>query len=73
MSFSIGIAKKFALSPRQGAETLIYLASSPDVAGVSGEYFDKCRVIQPSKAAQDDSAAQRLWRESARLAGLPAV
>lgn len=73
MSFSIGIAKRFALSPRQGAETLVYLASSPDVAGVSGEYFVKCRVIRPSKAAQDDSAAQQLWQESARLGGLPAA
>lgn len=72
MSFSIGIAKKFALSPQQGAETLIYLASSPDVAGISGAYFDKCRCVAPSKAAQDDLAAQRLWQESAKLAGLSA-
>jgi NAD(P)-dependent dehydrogenase (short-subunit alcohol dehydrogenase family) len=72
VSLSIGIAKKFALTPQQGAETIIYLASSPEVTTVTGEYFHKCRTTWPSSAAQDDSAAQRLWQESARLAGLPA-
>ena len=71
VSFGIGIAKRFALTPEQGAETIIYLASSPEVANVSGEYFDKCRIATPSQAAQDDGAAGRLWRESAKLAGLP--
>jgi NAD(P)-dependent dehydrogenase (short-subunit alcohol dehydrogenase family) len=72
ISFGIGVAKRFALTPEQGAETLIYLASSPDVATITGDYFSKRRPIPPSKAAQDDSSAQRLWQESARLASLPA-
>jgi NAD(P)-dependent dehydrogenase (short-subunit alcohol dehydrogenase family) len=67
----IGIAKRFfALSPEQGAETVVYLAASPDAAGVTGGYFDKCRVRLPSAEAQDDAAARRLWDESAKLAGL---
>ncbi|HUC68191.1 MAG TPA: SDR family oxidoreductase [Stellaceae bacterium] len=67
----IGIAKRFfALSPEQGAETVVYLAASPEVAGVTGGYFDKCRVRLPSAQAQDDAAARRLWEESAKLAGL---
>jgi len=70
MSFGIGVGKRFALSPEQGAETLIYLASSPEVAGVSGQYFSKCLPIAPSREAQDDAAARRLWEESARIAGL---
>jgi NAD(P)-dependent dehydrogenase (short-subunit alcohol dehydrogenase family) len=70
ISFSIGIAKRFALSPRQGAETLIYLASSPEVANLTGQYFSKCRAIQPSRWALDDAAARRLWEESAQLAGV---
>ena len=70
ISFPYRIAKRFALSPQQGAETLTYLASSPEVAGVTGEYFHKCRPIKPSPAAQDDAMAQRLWEESARLADL---
>lgn len=70
----VGLAKRlFALSPEQGAETIVYLASSPEVEGVSGGYFDKCRLRQPSAAARDDAAARRLWEESARLAGLPAA
>jgi len=72
MSFSIGIAKRFALTPEQGAETLIYLASSPDATHVSGQYFHKCRPATPSSAAQDDAAAQRLWQASAQLAGYTA-
>lgn len=70
ISFSLGVAKRFALSPEKGAETLVYLASSPEVANVTGEYFDKCRPATPSRDAQDDAAAQRLWLESTRLAHL---
>jgi NAD(P)-dependent dehydrogenase (short-subunit alcohol dehydrogenase family) len=62
--------KRFALSPEQGAETIVYLASSDSPAAVSGEYFYKCRVTTPSKEAQDDATAQRLWQETARLAGI---
>ncbi|HLG96549.1 MAG TPA: SDR family oxidoreductase [Bryobacteraceae bacterium] len=68
----IRIAKVFALTPEQGAETIVYLASSPDVANVTGQYFVKCRVKQPTREAQDDDAARRLWEESARLAGMAA-
>src|SRR5208283_3861325 len=66
----IGIAKRFALSPQQGAETLTYLASSPEVASVTGVYFHQCRPIAPNPEAQDDAMAQRLWEESTRLADL---
>ena len=70
ISIGIRVAKRFALSPEQGAETLVYLASSPEVAGMTGEYFHKCRPIMPSKEAQDNDKAQRLWVETARLAHL---
>jgi len=70
ISFGIRIGKRFALSPQQGAETLTYLASSPEGASVTGEYFHKCRPIAPSREAQDDAMAQRLWAETARLARL---
>jgi hypothetical protein len=66
----IRFAKMFALSPEKGAETLVYLASSDEVAGVSGAYFYKCRELQPGREARDDDAARRLWDESARLAGI---
>ncbi len=70
ISFGIRVGKRFALSPQQGAETLVYLASSLEVASVTGEYFYKCRPVTPSREAQDDSGAQRLWLETARLARL---
>ncbi|HTS48046.1 MAG TPA: SDR family oxidoreductase [Bryobacteraceae bacterium] len=71
-SVMVRLAKNFAISPEKGAETIVYLASSEDVANVSGEYFYKCRPATPTKEAQDDEAARRLWRESERLAGLAA-
>jgi len=68
----VSIAKGlFALSPEKGAETMVHLASSPEVAGVSGGYFAKSRPATPTAAAQDDAAARRLWEESARIAKLP--
>ena len=70
VSFGIRIAKRFALSPREGAATLVYLASSPEVASVTGEYFYKCHPVTPSREAQNQAAAQRLWQETAKLAGL---
>jgi hypothetical protein len=64
----VRLAKFFAISPEEGAETIVYLASSPEVAGVTGQYFYKCRAIQPSLAARDDRAALLLWERSAALA-----
>jgi NAD(P)-dependent dehydrogenase (short-subunit alcohol dehydrogenase family) len=54
----------------RGAETIVYLASSPDVANVTGQYFTNCRLATPTREAQDDASARRLWAESARLAGI---
>jgi NAD(P)-dependent dehydrogenase (short-subunit alcohol dehydrogenase family) len=69
-SHIVRMAKTFAISPEKGAETIVYLASSPEVAHVSGRYFYKCRPIAPSKEALDDAAAERLWLESNRLGSL---
>jgi NAD(P)-dependent dehydrogenase (short-subunit alcohol dehydrogenase family) len=65
------VAKPFSISSAAGARTSVYLASSPDVAGVSGQYFYKCRVTRPSNGALDDAAAARLWDVSAELTGAP--
>src|SRR5579872_4137942 len=51
----------FALSPEKGADTIIYLAFSPEVARTTDAYFIKRKITQPSRAAQDDAAAKRLW------------
>ncbi|HEY3776764.1 MAG TPA: SDR family oxidoreductase [Rhizomicrobium sp.] len=69
LSLGIRAAKSFAISPEQGAETIVYLASSPEVASISGEYFYKCRPAAPTREAQDDAAAKRLWEISAEIAG----
>ncbi|MBI1329875.1 MAG: SDR family NAD(P)-dependent oxidoreductase [Alphaproteobacteria bacterium] len=65
-----GFAKNFALSPEQGAQTIIYLASSPDVQGKSGGYYAKSKPATPTRAAQSDADAKRLWDVSAEIAGL---
>ena len=70
MSLVIRAAKLFAISPEKGAETIVHLASSPEVAGSSGGYFDKCRPASPTTEARDDAAAARLWAESVRIAGI---
>ena len=62
-----GLAKKLAITPEQGADTLIHLAASPEVEGVSGEYFAKRRMVVPSAAARDEAAARLLWEVSEGL------
>jgi NAD(P)-dependent dehydrogenase (short-subunit alcohol dehydrogenase family) len=69
MSFALHAAKLVALKPEQGAETLIYLSTSPDVASTTGEYFHKKKVMTPSVDARNDDLARRLWKESERLTG----
>jgi NAD(P)-dependent dehydrogenase (short-subunit alcohol dehydrogenase family) len=66
----IQVAKLFAITPEKGAETILYLATSVDVANVTGKYFYKCRAVNPTREAQDDIAARRLWEESERAGGL---
>jgi NAD(P)-dependent dehydrogenase (short-subunit alcohol dehydrogenase family) len=60
----------FAGRPEGGAEIIVHLASSPDVASVTGRYFVSVgKQAEPSPAARDDVAARRLWDESGRIAG----
>lgn len=59
-----------AISPEEGAKTIIYLASSADVADVTGEYFYECKITQPSPQARDDDDARKLWEISESIARL---
>jgi NAD(P)-dependent dehydrogenase (short-subunit alcohol dehydrogenase family) len=59
-----------AVPAAQGAQTSIYLATSPEVEGQSGGYYSDRRLTTPTPAAQDDTAAERLWEMSERLTGL---
>ncbi len=57
-------------SPEKGAETSIYLASSPEVEGVSGKYFIKRKEASSSKETYDEAAQQRLWQICTELTKL---
>jgi retinol dehydrogenase-12 len=59
-----------ALNSAGGARTSIYLASSPEVAGVSGEYFAKSKIAKYSDRSHDEAAAGQLWEASAALTGV---
>lgn len=72
MNLMMGFMQRFALTPEQGAETIIYLASSPEVEGVNGKYFDKCKPVRSSDASYDADAARRLWEISEQLTRQPA-
>jgi NAD(P)-dependent dehydrogenase (short-subunit alcohol dehydrogenase family) len=69
----IRIARPFMKTPAQGALTPIYLASSPEVEGVTGQYFANRKPKTSNKASYDTAAAARLWHASASLAGLTAT
>jgi retinol dehydrogenase 14 len=66
----LALAKLRMLSPAEGGRALTHLAVSPDVEGVTGEYFDRFTPQPPAALAQDDELARRLRDESARLVGL---
>ena len=57
----------FALSPEQGVDNTIYLASSPEVEGVTGKYFVEREPAQSSPLSYDEGVAQRLWQVSEDL------
>jgi len=64
------MVRPFFLSPERGAQTAIYLASSPEVEGVTGRYFIKKRPVKSSAESYDQEIARRLWNVSAKLTGL---
>jgi NAD(P)-dependent dehydrogenase (short-subunit alcohol dehydrogenase family) len=53
------------ISPERGAQTSIYLATSPEVEGVTGKYFVTCKAVPSSPASYDAATARRLWQASA--------
>ncbi len=64
------VTRFIAISPEQGARTNIYLASSPEVEGVSGKYFVDCVPRRSSPQSYDEAAAKRLWEISEKMVGL---
>ena len=64
------LARYFAIPREQGAETIIYLAASEEVEGISGKYFQEKEPIQTSPLSYDVDIAKRLWSISEKLTGL---
>jgi NAD(P)-dependent dehydrogenase (short-subunit alcohol dehydrogenase family) len=62
------VLRLFFISAEKGADTIVYLASSSEVAKTTGEYFVKRKITEPSAAARDDDAAKRLLEASETLA-----
>ncbi len=70
LATALKVAQRFcAISKPAGARTSIHLATSPDVATVTGRYFDQCREAESSSASHDESVGQRLWELSETLTG----
>jgi len=63
------LGQLLAISPARSAGAVLRLALSPELEGVTGAYFDRTRRRSPSRAAQDDAAARRLWEVTERLSG----
>ncbi len=63
---ALRLARPFLLTPEQGAATSIYLAASPEVANVSGQYFAKCQPTASSKLSTDVDLQEKLWELSER-------
>lgn len=66
------MVRPFMKSPKRGADTAVYLASSPNVEGVSGRYFTNRKTKKSNESSYDEATTARLWEVSAGLVGIPA-
>jgi NAD(P)-dependent dehydrogenase (short-subunit alcohol dehydrogenase family) len=64
--------RPFLISEDKGAETSVWVARAPELAGVTGRYFFRKKEKAPPRAARDPETARRLWEVSAKMCGLPA-
>jgi NAD(P)-dependent dehydrogenase (short-subunit alcohol dehydrogenase family) len=72
MSIGMRVYHLFGLTPEQGADTIIYLASSPEVEGVTGKYWVERKPVRSSQASYDEATQKRLWSVSAEMTGIVA-
>ena len=73
MRLAMKVFHLFSKTPEQGADTIIYLASSPDVEGISGKYWESRKAIQSSAVSYDEADQKRLWEISAQMTGIAAA
>ena len=73
LGWKLVVMARGGISVQEGAKTSVYLATSPDVEGLSGSYYVKCRVaeLQTRPEAVSDAMGERLWKVSEELVGLP--
>ncbi len=66
----LAIAKLFMVTPEKGGDTIVYLATSPEVEGKTGGYYEKNKLVEPAAVALDAAAGAKLWDASAKLTGV---
>lgn len=66
----VTLIKPFAKNAEQGAETMIYLATSPEVEGVNGKYFDNCKQKRTNEFSYNEAAQRQLWEHSEAVTGI---
>jgi NAD(P)-dependent dehydrogenase (short-subunit alcohol dehydrogenase family) len=64
------VVRPLLISPAQGAQTPVYMACSPDMDGVTGQFFANRKPKTANKAASDKDMTARLWQVSADLVGM---
>jgi NAD(P)-dependent dehydrogenase (short-subunit alcohol dehydrogenase family) len=67
VNLGINVAHLFARKPEKGAETSIYLASSPEVEGISGKYYTDCKAVNSNSASYDKKSQKLLWEKSLEI------
>ncbi len=67
IGFFVKAASLFMSTPEQGAATSVYLATSPEVEGITGKYFSNRKPRRSSKVSYDEAVARRLWEASEKL------
>ena len=70
LGIGIRIARPFMISPSMGARTPLYVATSPDVEVITGEYFSKSKITKSSRESHDETISEKLWDISMKLSGL---
>ncbi|MFW9958591.1 MAG: SDR family oxidoreductase [Candidatus Odinarchaeota archaeon] len=65
-----GMMKPFQLSPKEGAETSVYVAASSEVEGLSGKCFSKKQVVTTTEISYDESLQKQLWAKTIEILGL---
>ena len=65
------LAKLFMVSPEEGARTTLHCATEPEASLASGAYYDSCKPVRPSRAADDPALARELWRRGVEWTGAP--